>query len=452
MKTTRLLSCGAFWILPALGCTALPGESDPSGSSGETARDTGELARKILADQDLTKVLERAKSTIRTGFNAGDGYGEVWIRDLATFVELACEVHDPEEIRRNLVMFFRFQGEDGNIIDGFIPGKKGNVGYAYIRKESIPGFLGHKNTVETDQESSLIHATYKYIRKTGDQALLKQQVDGKSILDRMELALEYLLAHRYSEKYGLLWGATTADWGDVQPEHSWGVVLDENSHRAIDIYDNAMFLIAISNYISLLGDDAKRASRWKSRSNRIRENVRSHLWDGDRSKFRPHIYLEDSPFPPDFNEDEIYYHGGTAVAIEAGLLSREEIAASLRKMADNVRTSGAPSIGLTLYPPYPAGYFKNPSMANPYSYQNGGDWTWFGGRMIQQLIRNGFIREAYREIRPMVERVIKNEGFFEWYTRENRPTGSGTFRGSAGVLGRAIQMLQEWAARNLSTR
>ena len=337
---------------------------------------------------------------------------------------------------------------DGNIIDGFIPSKKGNIGYAYIRNESIPDFLGHKNTVETDQESSLIHTVYKYTQETGDRQLLHFQIDGKTVLKRMELALEYLLENRYSEKYGLLWGATTADWGDVQPEHSWGVVLDKNSHRAIDIYDNAMFLIAVSNYTALIQDDAEKVNYWKSMASRIRKNVRTHLWDEERSKFKPHIYLEGSPFPPDFEEDEIYYHGGTAVAIEAGLLSREEIAVSLDKMVDNVRRSEAPSIGLTLYPPYPAGYFKNRSMATLYSYQNGGDWTWFGGRMIQQLIRNGFVEEAYREIRPMVHRVIKNKGFFEWYTKDNRPTGSGTFRGSAGVLGRAIQMLQEWATKN----
>jgi hypothetical protein len=83
----------------------------------------------------------------------------------------------------------------------------------------------------------------------------------------------------------------------------------------------------------------------------------------------------------------------------------------------------------------------------PFSYQNGGDWTWFGGRMIQQLIANGFIEEAYRQLLPMVERVEANAGFFEWYTVSNEPKGSGLFRGSAGVLGKAIQMLHTWAER-----
>ncbi len=51
------------------------------------------------------------------------------------------------------------------------------------------------------------------------------------------------------------------------------------------------------------------------------------------------------------------------------------------------------------------------------------------GRMIQQLIKNGFVEEAYEQMQPMVKRVKDNDGFFEWYTVDNKPKGSGTFRG-----------------------
>ena len=78
-----------------------------------------------------------------------------------------------------------------------------------------------------------------------------------------------------------------------------------------------------------------------------------------------------------------------------------------------------------------------------YSYQNGGDWTWFGGRMVQQLIANGFYREAYESLSPMLDRVIKHNGFYEWWTPSGIPKGSGKFRGSAGVLWKAIEMLKE---------
>jgi hypothetical protein len=115
-------------------------------------------------------------------------------------------------------------------------------------------------------------------------------------------------------------------------------------------------------------------------------------------------------------------------------------------MIQNVKAAQAQSIGLTLYPPYPAGFFKNKSMG-PYSYQNGGDWTWFGGRTIQGLIQYDMVQEAYRELLPMVNRVLKNDGFFEWYRPNGTPAGSGTFRGSAGVLGKAILMLLDWAEK-----
>ena len=81
----------------------------------------------------------------------------------------------------------------------------------------------------------------------------------------------------------------------------------------------------------------------------------------------------------------------------------------------------------------------------PFSYQNGGDWAWFGGRMIQQLVAHGYVEQAYQEILPMVAQVQHNQGFFEWYTVDNQPRGSSAYRGAAGVLGRAIQMLVAWA-------
>jgi hypothetical protein len=79
-----------------------------------------------------------------------------------------------------------------------------------------------------------------------------------------------------------------------------------------------------------------------------------------------------------------------------------------------------------------------------YQYQNGGDWTWFGARIIPQLARYGFIEEAVQELQPFIDRVIENDGFYEWYTIDGEPRGSGIFRGSAGVLLEAIEALKEF--------
>jgi glycogen debranching enzyme len=400
-----------------------------------------ELQVKIQNNEYFSFTKEKALEVVKAGFSAGEGYDEVWIRDYNTFIELSAEVFEPEVLRENLLVFFRMQREDGNIIDGFLPREQAEqLAYDYIYMDTEPRYAGHKNTVETDQETSLVQTVYKYVQATGDKAILNEIVEGKSVSQRMEWAMSFLMNHRFNAEYGLIWGATTADWGDVQPEHKWGVFLTDDTHYALDIYDNAMFLIALDNLMELIPDTRQ---KWAPIRDQVAKDVRKHLWDEEEQKFIPHIYLNGSPFPEDFDEAEVYYHGGTAVAIEADLLSKEEILVSLEKMLSNVEASGAGSIGLTLYPPYPEGSYLNPSMY-VYGYQNGGDWTWFGARMIQQLVKYGFVEEAYDNLQPMVKRVKDNDGFFEWYTVKNEPKGSGTFRGSAGVLYTAIKLLEQY--------
>lgn len=408
-----------------------------------------ELADKILANKEFGQIQEKALEVVKTGFNAGDGYGEVWIRDYNTFIALSAKVFDAPELEENLLVFFRLQGQDGNIIDGFIPKEKAvetEEGYKYICTDLEPNYCGHKNTVETDHESSLVQAVYKYVKKTGNRDFLNTKVGNSTVANRMEMAMQFLLDYRWADKFGLIYGATTADWGDVQHTHPWGVYITDDTKYCVDIYDNAMMLIALDNMMELVPETK---TKWQQIRDDIAENTMKVLWDEKNEKFIPHVYLDGSPYPDDFDENEIYYHGGTAIAIEAGLLKKEQIKASLNKMIANVKASGAGSIGLTLYPTYPEWAFENKGMY-PYGYQNGGDWTWFGGRMIQQLIKHGFVKEAYQQLIPMTNRAIKNNGFYEWYTVDNKPEGSGTFRGSAGVLDKSIEMLKEWAEKNKS--
>ena len=423
-----------------------------AGSTNSASPHRAELAREILADQTLREVHRKAQELLKTGLNAGSGYGEIWIRDLNTFIEVSLEVTPAQRIRDALLMFFKFQGTNGDIVDGYIALDRAKVKYAYRTSALAPDFMAHKNTVETDQESSLVQAVAKYVRVTRDESILRERIQGITVRERLGRALQYVLTERFDPKHGLVWGATTADWGDVQPESPWGVTLDVNSHRALDIYDNAMLVIALNDYLQLLGKNAPEAAHWEGARDELKRNIRRYLWDTKRQKFIPHVYLAGSPFPKDFDENAIYYHGGTAVAVEAGLLSREEVGRALDQMVADVRAAGAASIGLTLYPPYPEGFFKNTQMREPYSYQNGGDWSWFGGRMIQGLVEQGYISEAYRELKPMVERVQRVGGFYEWWSRDNQPRGSSDYRGSAGVLGRAIEMLQAWAEQNRVSR
>ncbi len=406
------------------------------------------LAQEILADKKLDTVSLMAERLLAKGFTAGDGYPQVWIRDLNTFIETSCKVYSIDTIRKNLLTFYYLQQPNGEIVDGYV--LTGHVTWddPNIYTSALdPLHVGFKNTVETDQETSLIQAFGKYISITGDRSVLQEMIGGKTVLERMKASVDYLLQHRFAEKYRLLTGATTQDWGDVQIEGGATVDVDSNTHWAIDVYDNAMFVLAL-NDLAAFSDNAAEKERWLRLKQLTENNIRKYLWDDKRCKFIPHVYLKDSPFPASFVENLIWFHGGTAIAIEAGLLSKKEIRKTNHQMLENVRQSGAPSIGLTVYPPYPEGIYKGSDVSKPYIYQNGGDWTWFGGRMIQQLVAHGFVQEAYHEMQPMIDRVLRNKKFYEWYSVDGKPQGSGDFRGSAGVLAKAIAMLRAWAEEN----
>ena len=410
-----------------------------------TSKEDKELAARILSDTTLDTVYVKAANLLKKGFTAGDGYPQVWIRDLNTFIETACDVYDRSVIREKLLVFFTLQQPDSQIVDGYV--LKGHVTWydPNIYTSSNDSLhVGFKNTVETDQESSLIQAIGKYMNITGDRTILDETIAGFTVRERLTMAAGYLLANRYSEEYGLLTGATTQDWGDVQVEGGAVVDIDEKTHMSVDIYDNAMFVIALG-YMADFANQPSEKNRWEKMKHDFELNIRKHLWDSVNNKFIPHIYLNGSPFPEDFDENAVHFHGGTAVAIEAGILTDNEIMTVYRQMLENVRLSGAPSIGLTIYPPYPDGIIEGSNTCKPYIYQNGGDWTWFGGRMIQQLISHGFVEEAYISVRPMLDRVIANDKFYEWYDIEGKPRGSGDFRGEAGVLAKTIRMMKQWA-------
>lgn len=434
MKRTAL-SLLTVTILLAGSCATQP--------KGRAWNDSDkELAHAILTDRTLDVVDSMGHKLLLRGYNAGDGYNQTWIRDFNTFIETILEVVDPADVRGALTTFFLMQQENGEILDGFVPEDEfeWDDPNTYTSPDA-PGMIGFKNTVETDQETSLIQAVRKYVELTGDRAFLEEDIAGKTVLFRLTKAADYLLQEKLDPGYKLLTGALTADWGDVEDDPVNCVDIGPESTVTIDIYDNAMMVIALRDLTFL---DPTGHKKWDSFRKMFSDNIRRYLWDKKNQKFIPHLYPQGNKSAMDFDESRIYYHGGTAIAIEADLLSKDEIIKVNEDMLRNVKESGMPSIGLTVYPTYPPGFFPG-GMATPFIYQNGGDWTWFGGRMIQQLVRNGLVAEAYQEIRPMIDRVIVNGDFYEWYAPGCVPSGSSSFKGSAGVLCAAIAMLRDWA-------
>lgn len=405
------------------------------------------VAKNILEDHRLDTIQQRGLVLLK-GFSAGTSYNEVWIRDLNTFIKGSLKTQDKNTVKNVLLMFFKFQGEDGNIVDGLVDTAKAKGGYNYRYSKLLPTWAAHKNTVETDQESSLVQAVKKYIDVTGDTSILQEVIAGKKVIRRMEDAMQYLLNERWSDQYKLVKGATTIDWGDVQPESGWGVAINKETKWAIDIYDNAMFAIALRDLVAMKPEGYKFSKNWPDVAANLKKQVRRYLWSEKSQKYIPHLYLQKSPFTPTFNESKILYSGGSICAILAGFNTLPEIKQINQQLRASAAKEKFATIGMTVYPPYPAEQFPN---MHPYIYQNAGDWTWFGGRIAEALTPFGLAGDAYEDLKPMITRTIVHRGFYEWYNVQNgEPKGSGDFRGEAGVLFDAITILKSWAKQQLS--
>ena len=115
----------------------------PAVASAQDGIGTRILQKSILEDGMMDQVSDMARKTVATGLNAGDGYGEVWIRDFNTFITVAMDVMPDGKIRDCLNTFFRFQGPEGDIVDGYIPVDKADLdntgGYAYRLSDSGAG-------------------------------------------------------------------------------------------------------------------------------------------------------------------------------------------------------------------------------------------------------------------------------------------------------------------------
>src|ERR1700759_4760454 len=111
MKKYLLLSCVALGLL--------------SSKSFAQASSNKALAKAILTNSKLDSVQARAIKLL-SGFSAGTSYNEVWIRDFNTFIKGSLKAHPKEEVKQMLLMFFKIQGDDGNIVDGVVETQKAN--------------------------------------------------------------------------------------------------------------------------------------------------------------------------------------------------------------------------------------------------------------------------------------------------------------------------------------
>lgn len=369
-------------------------------------------------NSSTTVLVENGKSVF--GFNAGSGYPQIWVRDGATGIQTE-----------------RFLFQD-IFFSSWIEAFCGNQ----MKNGSIPDYISlygsDKNTVETDQETSFVHSAYLYYKMTGNTTWLKKMIEGRRIIDRTDDSLIWVLKNRYNNKYGLIMGAYTADWGDVQFEDTPGTHISKKTHWTCDIYDNSLFYQAC-NDLSLMHlaiEEKNKAIFWADIARSIKENANKHLWQQNKGYYKMHVQI--SPVKLDFDENEIFPMGGNTMAIQSGLANHTQTEQIFEVAKERKMQVNASTIGCVLIPSYPAGFFANPIMNETYEYQNGGQWDWFAGRLVLEEFINGRNKDAVAHLREIANQDNNNGELYEWHTLNGTGKGSPMYLGSAGVLGQCV--------------
>jgi hypothetical protein len=382
------------------------------------------LYRLIRLTLEENEVEFQGKAGPISGFSPGTDYPQIWLRDANTILPASRFFYDTRYLSSWLEEHLAFQQVTGSLYD-WIDAQGGS----------------DKNTTETDQEASAVQAAYQIYQVLGPDWLQKD-IQGMTILQRLDRALGYILENRTGsvEDSTLISGAHTADWGDVDLVDSGekAVYTDDRTFWTVDIYDQSMFYQAclfLSEMLDAAGN-TDRSSFWDVTAQQLKEASQRLLWQPDKGFFRVHEHL--TALKHEFAEEDIFAMGGNTQAILSGLATAEQARSIIETALERQKSFNISTISGTLLPPYPAGTFKHPLLANPFIYQNGAQWDWFGGKIIFAMFTQGFSRQAKSKLLEVIHKNLANGGFFEWDSRAGTGQGSDTFCGGAGSLALAV--------------
>ena len=231
----------------------------------------------------------------------------------------------------------------------------------------------------------------------------------------------------------------SADWGDVSPAHpdQRAIYLDDKTPLVAGLYTNALFVQAarcLGQLHEVLGE-RDRGRLWAEIAEKATRAANRHLWQQARGFYRMHLPLAPTTLPDDSG---IFGMGGNAVALLAGMADDARARRILDVAEERRRKYAVSTISGTLLPPYRAGLFAHPILREEWTYQNGGQWDWFGARLILAAFQRGESALARRWLGELALKAERNKGLHEWHTRDGEGHGSPTYAGSAGALAAAV--------------
>jgi len=380
------------------------------------------IAKSIRLTLSQNQLEFKGKTGKVRGFAAGSNYPQIWLRDANTIIPAARYFYGVDYLNSWLEEHLFLQKDNGSLYD-------------WIDSHGQTD----KNTTETDQEASAVQAAFQVFELVGP-SWLKKPIRQVAIKQRLSRALDYVFSSRFNKKFGLIKGAHTPDWGDIDmiDQDQQAIYVDDKTHWTADIYDQSMVYQAclnISQMFKAIGEGEK-ASFWLKKAKNIRINTNKWLWQENKGFYKIHLHLDS--LQHNFNENNILAVGGNTLAIISGLADSSKAARIIKQIVKRQKLYQVSTISATLLPPYPKNFFRHPMVDDPYEYQNGGQWDWIGGRLIYAMFETGFSRLAKKKLMEIIDKNINNRSFYEWDNRHGLGQGSQFFCGSAGSLSKAI--------------
>ncbi|HXV96876.1 MAG TPA: trehalase family glycosidase, partial [Anaerolineae bacterium] len=376
------------------------------------------------------------------GFRPGKVYAEMYVRDIAWGMETAQYYYPDEYLREPIEAYLRRQYTAGTI------SSDGDLGVV-AGADAIGGIINpngrsNKQTITTDEETSLIHAAYLYYNLAYDTAWLQSQINGLTIIERLNRAADWLYNHRLDQGLQLLWRGHTTDWGDVKFEKgpSYTDYNPTQDHLTASIYDQAlayMALIELAKMNAATGD-TERADKWQTRAEALKAQTNALLWQADKGFYLTHAHV--TPLEHPFDES-IMVSISNALAVYAGLTDFQQNQAIFQSLEEARVKAGVKKPGLSLYPFYPNQwpnlFFDYLGMGHG-NYQNGGVWDWWGGVQIKAEFTNGFAEQGQIHLLQVANDWQKHPGnIIEWHSSTDaRHEGSHYYSAAAGTMGSAI--------------
>lgn len=367
-------------------------------------------------------------------FRPGADYPEVYIRDLATILPAAQFLFNDRFLGTAINEFLAIQYDDrpGDAEDAlWWPDRPGPGAVSGIIRSDRPT----KMVVVSDEETSLIHAAYVYYRAAGGTAWLRRTAGGKTHIERLNAALDWLWSQRTDSRTALVKRHHTTDWGDIAMHN--GSPAEDSVLWVASIYDQALTYQALRELAAMnrSAGDWSFADLLDDRAFNLREATRQALWQPERGHFRTHLHI--TPLEHSFDEN-VMVSIANAHAMYTRLADGVDDGAIVANLEQARVSARASKPGLSLFPAYPTGTFAHPSMSAG-SYQNGGIWDWWGGMQVTAEFQRGYAQQALQHLQQLAQDWQARPGrVWEWqHAGIQRNSGSPDYAGAAAAVAEA---------------